>query len=158
MFLNWNTLQQMLKYNYHKVDSEENEIKLLQWSLLLSKFHNVTQEWKKKSKSDTGKISKERWRLRKPGARPQRSCSVQIWEELANQVWFGKAISDTFCKEATKSKLITPAVASEKLRFLLGLQELIRLVLKSQPQVIYTGDTKGIWTRPIKYMFEQTMY
>lgn len=81
--------------------------------------------------------------MRKPGARPQRNCSVQIREELANRVWFGKATSHTFCKETTKPKLITPAVASEK-QVSPGTSRTYQIGFKSQPQVIYTGDTKGI--------------
>ncbi|KAK7817667.1 hypothetical protein U0070_018631 [Myodes glareolus] len=78
----------------------------------------------------------------------------KVWNKLNNLVLFDKATSDKLCKEIPNSKLITPAVVSErqKIRDSLAraaLQELlsqglIKLVSKQhRAQEIYIRNTKS---------------
>uniref|UniRef100_A0AC35TJ26 40S ribosomal protein S25 n=1 Tax=Rhabditophanes sp. KR3021 TaxID=114890 RepID=A0AC35TJ26_9BILA len=94
-----------------------------------------------KKKEGGGKAKKKKW------------SKGKVRDKLNNVVLFDKPTYDKLYKEIVSCKLITPSVVSERLKCRASLakaalreleaKSLIKLVVKSSAQLVYTRATKG---------------
>ena len=119
---------------------------------LLSQFHYVAQDKKKKHAGNV--VKKDKPPVKKSGGKPQKQqqSKGKVWDKLNNLVLFDKANMTKLCREVPNCKFITLAVVSERLKIRGSLaraafQEplskgLIKLVSKHRVQVIHARNTK----------------